>query len=289
MRLDGYLSSHVVEPFIRSGIFLPQPGIPILMYHSVSDDNESQRGDYYRLCTPPALFREHMAVLKAEDFSVVDISTAVAVLEGSNAGDPPPGRLVVLTFDDGFHNFLTNAWPILSDFAFASTVFLPTRFIGAQRVAFQGRDCLTWDEVRALRADGVTIGSHTVSHPKLVEMDEAGLRQELSESRRVIENELAEEVSFFSHPYAFPQADAGYISRYRRAMTQAGYRAGVTTRLGRARYGDDPLMLKRLPVNGTDQAALLRAKLLGAYDWLHGPQLAMQWIKRSGNHLAATR
>ena len=78
-----------------------------------------------------------------------------------------PPRLAVITFDDGFRDFLTAAWPSLSEFGFTATVFLPTGSIAGQRATFQDRECLTWDEVRTLRREGITFGSHTVSHPSL--------------------------------------------------------------------------------------------------------------------------
>jgi peptidoglycan/xylan/chitin deacetylase (PgdA/CDA1 family) len=284
MRLDGYLSFHLVQPFIRSGLYTADPGIPVLMYHSITEDAESDRRNYYKVCTPPALFREHLRILKEEAFSVVDISSAIAALKSGASH-----RLAVITFDDGYRDFLTEAWPSLSDSGFCATVFLPTRFITSQRSTFQNRDCLTWDEVRILRREGVSFGSHTVSHPRLVDLDEALLQEELSESKQTIENELGEGIDLFSHPYAFPQADRDYIHRFRTAVIRSGYRAAVTTRLGRVRHGDDPLILKRLPVNGADDADLFRAKLMGAYDWLHAPQQAMQWIKRSKRFLARHR
>jgi len=290
MRLDGYLSSHIVQPCINSGLFMPEPGIPILMYHSISEETESDRGDYYKVCTPPELFRAHLRLLKEEGFTVLDLAAAVDALEGSGDGsgmvEGGARRVAVITFDDGFRNFLTDAWPALSDCGFAATVFLPTQFIGNQRATFQERDCLTWNEVRMLRGEGVGFGSHSVSHARLEHLDESGLLEELLESRQVIEKELGEPIDFFSHPYAFPQANPGYVEGYRRGILGAGYRAAVTTRLGRARYGDDLSMLKRLPVNGADGPELFRAKLMGAYDWLHAPQQAMQWIKRS-RHFAA--
>jgi peptidoglycan/xylan/chitin deacetylase (PgdA/CDA1 family) len=317
MRLDGYFSSHVVQPLIRSGFLTPDPGIPILMYHSISDNDEDDRGDYYRVCTPPALFREHLQILKEEGFGVVGIGDAIAGLEGdrkvlsasgvvdqnklgrgmdgtaeSGFGCRPSqtdgsfserqaDRFAVITFDDGIRDFYTEAWPILSEFGYGATVFLPTRFIARERVAFQEMDCLTWDEVRMLRQEGVTFGSHSVNHTRLAHLEKAALERELSESRETIERELGEKIEFFSHPYAFPQADLRYIERFRRAILECGYRAAVTTRLGRVRAGDDPVMLKRIPVNGADGAELFRAKLMGAYDWLHGPQQAVQWFKQS--------
>ncbi len=74
---------------------------------------------------------------------------------------------MVITFDDGFADFYTNAFPLLNRYGFSATVYLPTAYIGKSAREFKGVECLTWDQVRALDRAGVEFGSHTVSHPQL--------------------------------------------------------------------------------------------------------------------------
>jgi hypothetical protein len=99
---------------------------------------------------------------------------------------------------------------------------------------------------------------------------------EIRDSKRLIEDELGETIEIFSHPYAFPSPDENYVRRFRATLTRNGYRLGVTTRIGCSHPGDDPLLLKRLPVNSTDDERLFNAKLRGCYDWLGAPQ---HWLK----------
>jgi peptidoglycan/xylan/chitin deacetylase (PgdA/CDA1 family) len=255
------------------------------MYHSICDDPEQDRGSYFKLCTPPALFRSHLRILKDEGFTVVDLPTAVTSLSESSplsANRAPHGRranasgFAVITFDDGYHDFIKTAWPILCEFDFTATVFLPTRFIGHPRRAFKGRNCLTWDEVRELSRQGIRFGSHTITHAKLAAIDKPLFECEIRDSKRLIEDELGETIEIFSHPYAFPSPDENYVRRFRATLTRNGYRLGVTTRIGCSHPGDDPLLLKRLPVNSTDDERLFNAKLRGCYDWLGAPQ---HWLK----------
>jgi peptidoglycan/xylan/chitin deacetylase (PgdA/CDA1 family) len=272
--------------------------IPILMYHAITDDPEPGVRGYYRLNTPPALFHEHLRLLKAEGFQVIDLPAAARLLVGRVAprapgfadhqsclpkletrNPQPEARHAVITFDDGFQDFLTAAWPALREFGFSSTVFLPTAFIGRDRRSFKDRPCLTWAEVRRLRREGVCFGSHTVHHPKLWELAAGELERELQDSKHTLEQELNEPVQTFAHPYAFPRSPA-YVTRFRAALATAGYHAGVTTSLGCAAPGDDLLTLKRLPANGADDPALFRAKLRGAYDWLAAPQALIKRLKR---------
>jgi len=283
--LDQLITLFVARPVQRMKPWKGAPRVPILMYHSISEDEEDGRSSYYKVCTPPALFCEHLQILKEEGFKVVDLPAAVAALGGhstqserasSDSRTVRAPRLAAITFDDGFRDFLTGAWPILSKFGFTATVFLPTQFIGRQRRVFKGRECLTWDEVRELRRQGTLFGSHTITHPKLAELDETVFECEISDSKSMIEDELGESIDMFSHPYAFPSADDAYVRRLRNTLNRCGYRLAVTTIIGCSHRGDDPLLLKRLPANGADDPRLFRAKLRGSYDWLGAPQ---HWLK----------
>jgi peptidoglycan/xylan/chitin deacetylase (PgdA/CDA1 family) len=284
---DHLLTTRVVAPILRVVRSLSleaetAPPLPVLMYHSISDDPEPGVRGYYRLNTPPALFQEHLRVIREEGFTAVDLTTAWN--EWRRHGDAsspaaPRRKLVVLTFDDGYYDFLTAAWPALEAHGFSATMFLPTAFIGKNRREFKSRACLTWAEVRELRQRGAEFGSHTVNHPKLWELSAAALDHELINSRHTLEHELAAPVTTFAHPYAFPRQNLAYVDRFCESMRKSGYHHGVTTSLGCVHHGDDSLLLKRLPVNGDDDALLLRAKLQGAYDWLAVPQKVFKAAK----------
>jgi peptidoglycan/xylan/chitin deacetylase (PgdA/CDA1 family) len=274
MSLDRFLTLYCVRPVRRFPFGLRSPRLSILMYHSISIDPEKGVHPYYKISTPPALFREHLSILKNEGYAVMDLAAAMAALRGADTASSSavtrgsPARLAAITFDDGFRDYHLNAWPHLREFGFQATVFLPTSFVGDRRQSFQGRECLTWDEVRELRRAGTAFGSHTDTHPKLAEIPSERLVDELAQSKATIEKELGEPIDRFAHPFAFPSADRPYVRRYRKALSEAGYRIGVTTLLGRPGANADPLLLRRLPVNSGDDAKLFRAKLDGAYDWL---------------------
>ncbi len=298
--MDRFISVNFVAPLRRMfAAHDSATSIPILMYHSITDDPEPGVRGYYRLNTPPARFREHLQILKDESFAVIDLSTAANLLVGrvaprapgaADAGPlssvlrpPAPqsavrtSRYAVITFDDGFRDFYTCAAPALADFGFTATNFIISGFVGRE---FKGRPCMSWSELRESRSSGLSVGSHTVNHPKLWELDHAGLQRELTDSRQAIAAELGETADTFAHPYAFPAADPDYVNRFTCAAEETGYQVGVTTTLGCARPGDHPLRLKRLPVNGADDPQLFRAKLCGAYDWLAIPQALVKRLKR---------
>ncbi len=227
----------------------------------------------------------------------VAAATVNPSVSSSSALRPLSSRPVVLTFDDGFHDFYTEALPILVEEGFSATVYLPTEFIGesGSRRPFRpgnsscpstlnsqpatARNCLTWDEVAECRRRGITFGSHTVSHPKLYEMEWREIRRELKESRQVLEDRLGETIDAFCYPFAFPEADRAFVAGFREVLGECGYRTNTTTCIGRASAASDLLQLPRLPVNDKDDETFFAAKMSGDYDWLARPQTTIKRIK----------
>jgi peptidoglycan/xylan/chitin deacetylase (PgdA/CDA1 family) len=247
------------------------------MYHGVSDDPETDFAPYYKVKTGPGVFREQMRQLAESGYRTMDLAEVARLLA---RGEALAAKSVVITFDDGFRDFQTAAFPILREPGFTATVFLPTAFIQEERRCFKGEECLTWREVRELRQAGMEFGSHTVNHPKLVELAWREVAREVRDSKDQIEQALGEAVATFAYPYAFPQGDRAFAGALRGLLAEAGYTCCATTEIGRVKSGDDPFRLKRLPANSLDDPAFFRAKLEGGYDWLGWPQAMIKKLKR---------
>jgi peptidoglycan/xylan/chitin deacetylase (PgdA/CDA1 family) len=265
-RFDRWLTLGLGGSLVRGGV-------PILMYHSVSEDAEAGTHPYFRTCTSPQRFAEQIRFLRDQGYRTESLAAVAAQLkaseEGSGTGsEDGTEKRVIITFDDGFRDFLAHAFPVLQECGFGATVFLPTAFIGDDAVSFKGKPCLTWHEVRELAGHGIHFGSHTVTHPQLRQLDAAAIRSEIGDSKQKIEEKLGRAVDSFAYPYAFPQEDGDFTKMLRDLLMGAGYRTGVCTMVGRATRASDPLFMERLPVNSCDDAALLQAKLDGAYDWV---------------------
>lgn len=265
--------------------------LPVLMYHSISDDPEAGRSAYYKVCTSPRRFAEQMRWLADWGYRGVTLTQGLEALRGRAAGSDGAGaRPVAITFDDGFRDFRTAALPILQQHGFSATMYLPTAFIGedrsasgrADRRSFNSRECLTWPEVRLLEAAGIEFGSHTVSHPRLIELDWPVIEAELRDSKAILEHNLGHPVRSFAYPYGYPSTNRAFTARFKQTLRTLGYETCVTTEIGLVRPADEPLELKRLPANSADDAALLGAKLAGAYDWLHWPQSIVKRLKSLG-------
>ncbi len=279
-RLDRLATLYVFHP-LRQHLSVPSPQrIPILMYHSVSVSTQAPMAAYYDVYTTPAAFAGQMHYLRDHGFEAMGIEQVIAQLE---SGKDSGRKGVAITFDDGYRDFYTHAFPVLAECSFTATVYLPTAYIGHSPAQFKGMDCLTWEEVRELQRMGIEFGSHTVTHPKLVSCNPAELESELRDSKLTIEDELGIPIPSFSYPYAFPETSSDFKFRLRALLEECGYRNGVSTILGTMQNLDDRYFLKRLPVSSGDDVALFRAKLEGGYDWLHSVQLLAK-LAKSGGH-----
>jgi peptidoglycan/xylan/chitin deacetylase (PgdA/CDA1 family) len=285
VRFDRFVSLYLSRPLCRAGWRRRGTSLPILMYHSVSSDPEEEVAPYYRLATNPNRFAEQMQWLSDLGYTGRALEDALSMVAGGKMNGRRP---VGITFDDGFRDFSLAAWPVLRQHGFTATVYLPTGFVSRERKSFRGKECLTWDEVRELRREGIYFGSHTVNHPKLYGMSWSEIESEATISKERIQQELQEEVTSFAYPYAFPQEDRRFTQRFVDLLRKTGFRYCATTVIGRAQTGDNPFLLKRLPANSSDDKALFAAKLNGAYDWLGSIQSLFRLLKTGRSRVEST-
>jgi peptidoglycan/xylan/chitin deacetylase (PgdA/CDA1 family) len=275
LRLDRFATLYLVSPFMRL-VSEKQLSIPILMYHSITEEDESGMHAYYRTATSPATFAAQLEYLHTEGYTTCSLAQAIDYLQPEAQ---IAAKLVVITFDDGYRDFYRHAFPVLKQYSFSATVFLPTAYIRENSVPFKGKGCLTWAEVRELNKHGILFGSHTVTHPQLRELSVLAINDEIVNSKKTIEEKLGCAVDSFAYPYAFPQTETEFKKMLRDSLHRAGYQNGVCTIVGRANHRSHPLFMERLPVNSCDDAALFNAKLAGAYDWISKSQYVAKMAK----------
>ena len=173
---------------------------------------------------------------------------------------PMPAKTVHVTFDDGFSCVLEHAAPVLRRHGMPATMFALSDRLGARNDwmtarGFPERDILPASGLRELEAAGFTIGSHTRSHARLTEISSEDARDEIANSKSRLEDTLGKPVEFFAYPF-------GKVSDPVRGLAvQAGYRAACSTRSGFNRPGEDPFLLRRIDVFGTDRMWQFRQKL----------------------------
>ncbi len=214
--------------------------VPILMYHVVQDDPNSNS-----LFLSPGHFQEHLDYLETAGIHPV---TMKQVWEHWYNGGKLPEKPIVLSFDDGYRSMYTEVWPRLKAKGMTGVFYIITGHIG--------RDTnLTEDMIREMAAGGMEIGSHTINHLDMSTLSTAQLDSELQESRAVLEQLTGQSVVSFCYP------SGSYGDSAREAVVRAGYTTAVTTAYGIASQSDNPFTLSRIRISLGDNGKALEAKL----------------------------
>lgn len=203
----------------------------------------------------PGAFRRQMAMLRALGYTGLSLRDAMPYIRGEKCG-----RVVALTFDDGFVNNIAVAAPVLRRYGFTATNFIVTNQIGGsnlwdQPIGIVKTPCMNLPQLRDWVDQGNEIGSHTLDHVHLPELSSPDARKQIIESRAVLENLLNIEVTSFAYPYG------EYSEVHRDFVHQAGYQCCVTIQRGIATKDDDPLDLPRRIVRHSDHLLQVMAKL----------------------------
>lgn len=266
MRIDRAISVYPVRWLSRMIGSFPQR-IPILMYHGIRA-GVSTRNPYFETNTAPDVFASQMKWLCDKGYSTINLCE---LLDGvHNSRDLC--KIVSITFDDGYHDFYTHAFPVLQHYGFTASVFIISNRTCNAVDATPNCAYMTWDELSEVQKYQITIGSHTLSHPELHRMTAAKIRDEIGTSKKMLEDALGRQIRSFSYPFAFPEHEQKFRQCLRSVLGEYGYENGVSTIIGRAGRGADKFFLPRLPINTYDDPLLFQAKLEGNYDWLHIPQ-----------------
>ena len=232
----------------------------VLMYHQVDTPLSAEE---QRFCLPPGEFAAQMRWLVDAGYRGADLD---AVADHVAGRAPLPAKSVHVTFDDGFVGVLEHALPVLEACGLPATLFALPRRIGAtndwmHRRGFPRRALLSRAQLELLAAEGVTIGSHTCTHARLPELAPDAARAEIVDSKRELEDLLGRAVDHFAYPYGL------FDDGVRDAVVAAGYRSACSTRSGFNRPGEDPFLIRRLDIAGTDRLWQFRQKVrLGSHD-----------------------
>ena len=156
-RLDRFLTLYFFHPPISKGRRDSTIKIPILMYHSISSDTRITGHPYFKVCTSPAVFSNHVRFLHDNGYTSIALNDVAGIFAQKKAQLSKP---VCIPFDDGLRDFLTDAFTILKRHGFSATVFLATDFVGSKQGGFNNRECLTWEDIKHLRSAGVALRRH---------------------------------------------------------------------------------------------------------------------------------
>ena len=182
--------------------------LPILVYHIVRPSYPSDSKAVRAIALTPKTFNAEMKYLRTAGYHIVHFGDLEAYFK---TGTPLPSKPIILSFDDGWNDQFTYAFPILKAYGYTATFFVFTNAIGR-------RGFLSWDELRQLLAAGMTIGDHTRSHPYLTDISSsAALWNEIDGSKKILEKHLGVSINEFAYPFG------AYNNVIQMLVKKAGY------------------------------------------------------------------
>jgi peptidoglycan/xylan/chitin deacetylase (PgdA/CDA1 family) len=217
------------------------------MYHYASVPPPGADGYRVDLSVAPWNLDAQMAWLAENGYTALTLQDLLYHL---TLGWPLPPRSIVLTFDDGYTDAYTTAFPILQKYGFVGTFFIIT-----DHVTFGNPNHATWEQIIEMHNAGMDIQSHSRSHPDLRGQPEAELLWQILGSKEAIEARIDKQVRFFCYPSG--KYDANTI----RALEEYGYWAAVTTEYGATHSNEGLFTLKRVRVRWTDSLEVFAEKV----------------------------
>jgi len=207
--------------------------VPILMYHNLKDlpvtATESQR----TWTVAPEDFEAQMDWLAQRGFHTITMAQLVAHLKQRQ---PLPAKPLIISFDDGWAEQYTVAFPVLKRHGFIGTFFVYTNPLDRKQY-------LTWVQLQEMSAAGMDIQAHTLSHPHLRALAPDAAMHEIAESKRILESQLGKRVIALSYPYGeYNDTVVGMVKR-------AGFESAVTLASGYRQRADELFTLHRIRVS----------------------------------------
>ncbi len=200
----------------------------ILMYHRIQPASaDLPRGEGITATTTQ--FEAQLAWLAAQGARFVTVSELMAAEN--------PAHMVAITFDDGYADNFTHAWPILKKFSAPATIYLAPDMPDIDR--------LTPEMIHEMSADGIEFGAHTMTHIHLPSTDDTQALAEIRASKHAVESLTGRPCASFAYPYG------KFSDKHVAMVAAAGFSSAVTTKkkiVPRRKF--DPLCLPRLSMVG---------------------------------------
>lgn len=208
-------------------------GIPVLLYHHVSEE----KTELPHLTVTPAEFERQMAMLKSAGFETVSPEKFVAYMRGQSV--ELPEKPIMITFDDGYEDNYTRAFPILKEHGFTAVIFM----VG---VNVDREKRLSTRQIQEMSEYGIAFGGHTLTHRDLTTLPENELKHEIGDIKKKLRQITSRDIALFSYPY-------GYYNLKTWEKTEgADYQAAFTVLPGlNTPDRDNIYLLRRIPMYST--------------------------------------
>jgi peptidoglycan/xylan/chitin deacetylase (PgdA/CDA1 family) len=233
--------------------------IAILVYHQIAEAPQSG-APFRSLYVSPSAFARQMSMLKLLGYQGMSMTDLQPYLRGEKTG-----RVVGITFDDGYLNNLTNALPVLKKQGFTSTCYVVDGLLGQtnvwdESIGIAQTPLMTEEQLLQWQAGGQEAGAHTQDHVDLLTVSEIAAWKQIAKSKTTLQTLLAKPVSHFCYPYG------KFDERHSTMAKQATYETATTTVRGRVHAATNMLTLPRVPVLRSTSLLVFWLKIATAYE-----------------------
>ena len=226
----------IPTPFVTA----PAPGgeahVPILMYHHIGDLPIDATELQTTWTVTPKNFDAQMQWLARSGFHSIAMAQLVAHLKNRQ---PLPAKPIIISFDDGWEEQFSTAFPIMTRYGLSGTFFVYTQPLDHTQY-------MTWAQVQALATGGMDIQSHSITHPHLRTMAPDAAFKEIADSKATLEKRLGKPVVAFCYPFG------EYNNAIVEMVKRAGYESAVTLAGGYRQRTDELYLLRRIRVSYHD-------------------------------------
>jgi peptidoglycan/xylan/chitin deacetylase (PgdA/CDA1 family) len=235
--------------------------VVILCYHSVHPAKAFANAT-------PKLFERQLAHFR-ESFDVASFSSVAPA-----HCEDPSGISVSVTFDDGYEDNYSHAFPLLLKYGFPASFFLTTglveqdslvlkRFQTLRRSSLEDVRPLSWSQIDEMRSAGMEFGAHTHTHPNLARLPSRAVAEELRRSRQTLEDRFGEPVTSMAYPFGKPRRH--FTEKTLESVDRAGYDRAAAAIFRSVRVTDSFLALPRFFV-AKDDISTIEKKVRGFWD-----------------------
>lgn len=218
--LEGFFQEEPDELLVSQSSNLPIVKVPIFIYHSVRPYIPGESVMQDRFDITPELFEQQLSYLQSHGYTTITPNQLARDIKiGTTTPELKP---VLLTFDDGWENQYKYAFPLLKKYHMVATFYVYTKPIDNGKLSY-----LSWDQLREMQAAGMTIGSHTLTHPLLGHLTPTDAEKQIVESKKVLEGELHRSTLHFAPPYGFTNSQIEALIKKAGYTTARGTHRGV--------------------------------------------------------------
>ena len=239
--------------------------MPVIMYHRVIEGKEEEKGVHGTYITTKK-FEEHMKYLKEKGFKTV---TFEDLKNGNYRHRFDRGnKWIILTFDDGYKDNYTNAFPILKKYGFKSVIYL----LGTLKYNKWDVDnpqnpekvfpLMEDEEILEMQEYGIEFGGHSMTHSRMSQIDKNVAHEEIIKSRDILEKKLGRKLNCFAYPYG--DRDNGV----KKFVEEEGYEFAVATDSGDVSFQEDLYNIRRIGIFPTNGLRSFKRKTSGKYNFI---------------------